>query len=257
MTSPIAAAQRRLQRHPFAVEAFFRRSLVLTYALRPAVLAGFLGPGMELDEHQGWGFLAIAMVETEDLRPRSLPRWLGRNFFLSGYRIFVRIRRPGRGPLRGLLILRSDTDRAFMATLGNVFTHYGYRLARVEVDARPQQLAIRVHSRDHEADLDVVAQLSHTPAALPAASPFESLEAARNFAGPLPFTFSYDAHVNKIVVVKGVRKHWEPQPVQVQVNAATFLEHPRFAAGEARLANAFYLQEVPYAWKPGYLQEVG
>src|SRR5688572_15112881 len=103
-----------LRRHPFAVDAFFRRSLVLTYAVPRAALLELVGPGLELDTYDDWGFLAIAMVQTEGLRPRGFPRWLGRDFFLSGYRIFTRFARPGHPTLRGLRILRSDTDRAMM-----------------------------------------------------------------------------------------------------------------------------------------------
>src|SRR5215472_6465321 len=98
-----------LQRHPFGVEAFFRRSLVLTYAVPQSILTPLLGPGLELDTYEDWGFLAIAMVETQALRPRGFPTWLGRDFFLSGYRIFSRFARPGKQTLRGLRILRSDT----------------------------------------------------------------------------------------------------------------------------------------------------
>ena len=53
-----------VQRHPFAVEAFFERSLVLTYAVPSAVLTPLAGQGLELDTYDGWGFLAIAMVQT-------------------------------------------------------------------------------------------------------------------------------------------------------------------------------------------------
>jgi uncharacterized protein YqjF (DUF2071 family) len=122
----------RLRRHPFAVEAFFRWSLVLTYALPERVLRPMLPPGLDLDTYDGWGFLAIALVQTEGLRPKGFPRLLGRDFFLSGYRVFARFARPGKQSLRGLRILRSDTDRSAMVTLGNLFTHYGYRLAQVK-----------------------------------------------------------------------------------------------------------------------------
>src|SRR5678815_190915 len=108
-----------LQRHPFAVEAFFQRSLVLTYAMPASMLAPLAGPGLELDAYGEWGFLAIAMVQTLNLRPRGFPTWLGRDFFLSGYRIFTRFVRPQKQTLRGLRILRSDTDRATMARMGN------------------------------------------------------------------------------------------------------------------------------------------
>jgi hypothetical protein len=246
----------RLQRHPFAVEAFFRRSLVLTYALPAAALQGLIGPGLELDTYEGFGFLAIALVQTEHLRPQGLPTWLGRSFFLSGYRVFTRFARPGRPVLRGLRILRSDTDRRSMQVMGNLFTHYGYRYAKVEqtVSADGGTFAVRVRTTAREADLDVEADLGRRPAPLPEGSPFHSLEDARHFAGPLPFTFGYDAAAKKMVVVKGVRKVWDPQPVQVRVNEATFLDGAPFSAAKPRLANTFYLESVPYSWMPGTLE---
>lgn len=247
---------KRLQSHPFAVEAYFRRSLVLTYAVPKSALADFVDPGLELDTYDEWGFLAIAMVQTEGLRPRGFPTWLGRDFFLSGYRIFTRFHRPGQSTLRGLRILRSDTDRAMMARLGNLFTKYHYRLAQVSVSASPESLAVSVRTPQSEADLELEADLTSIPAALPPGSPFRSLEDARKFAGPLPFTFSYDASRQRMVVIKGVRTEWNPQPVRVEVRRATFLESPRFSQVDVRLANAFYLEGVPYTWMPGVLEKV-
>ena len=96
----------------------------MAYALPKEAVARMVGPGLEVDAYDDWGFVAIAMVETQALRPRGFPQWLGRDFFLSGYRIFTRFVRPGQPTLRGLRILRSDTDRALMASFGNIFTHY-------------------------------------------------------------------------------------------------------------------------------------
>src|SRR4051812_14726302 len=97
-----------LKRHPLPVSAYFRNSLVLTYAFPSAILEPLLPAGLVLDTYQGFGFLAIAMVETECLRPSFLPASLGRGFFLSGYRIFARL--AGATSQRGLRILRSDTN---------------------------------------------------------------------------------------------------------------------------------------------------
>lgn len=243
-----------LRRHPFPVEAHFAWSLVLTYALPASVLRPLIGPGLELDTFGDDGFLAIALVQTEQLRPRGLPSFLGRDFFLSGYRIFTRFTRPGKQSLRGLRILRSDTDRASMVGLGNLFTHYGYRHARVEIEKSPTRLKIDVATPDHEADLHVVADLSSRPAPLPEGSPFATLKEARTFAGPLPYTFSYDERSQRMVVVRGLRKAWDPQPVRVEVTNASYLERQPFASAAPRLANAFYLEHVPYSWKAGTLE---
>ena len=228
---------------------------MLTYAVPRAALADLVDPGLELDTYDDWGFLAIALVETLNLRPRGFPKWLGRDFFLSGYRIFTRFVRPGQPTLRGLRILRSDTDRRSMVRLGNLFTHYGYRLAQVRTRNENGQYEIVVRTKGREADLHIVADLASRPAALPTTSPFRTMEDARSFAGPLPFTFSYDEKLRKMVVIKGLRAAWDPQPVHVEVHEASYLEQPRFAA--ARLANAFYLESTPYRWKAATLEATG
>jgi uncharacterized protein YqjF (DUF2071 family) len=248
-----------LRRHPFAVDAFFRWSLVLTYALPPGVLRPLLPRGLTLDTHgegaDECGFLAVALVQTERLRPKGWPAALGRSFFLSGYRIFARFPRSGRPALRGLRILRSDTDRWLMAHLGNLFTHYGYRHARVHVQRAGDRLTIDVVSRDRDADLHVEADLA-TAATPPADSPFRSLADARRFAGPLPHTFDADADPSKMLVVQGVRESWDPRPVTILAHTSSFLAGRQFAGATRRLANAFFVENVPYAWRPGRLEDI-
>ena len=245
-----------LRRHPFAVEAYFEWSLVLTYALPRSVLAPLLATGLELDCYDEWGFLAIALVQTRELRPKGAPKWLGQRFLLSGYRIFARFARPGKQSLRGLCILRSDTDRRSMVWLGNAFTRYHYRKAKVELTTSDDRIEVKLHTPHSEADLHVTADLTSRPAPLPPSSPFRTLAEARSFAGPLPYTFSYDASVGKMVVIRGLRKAWDPEPVQVDVKRASYLERAPFAGSAARLANAFYVKGIPYAWKAGKLEAI-
>lgn len=245
----------RLRCHPFAVEAYFRWSLVLTYALPARVLQPLLPRGLTLDTYDQWGFLAIALVQTEDLRPKGLPRALGRDFFLSGYRVFTRFVRPGNQSLRGLRILRSDTDRRAMVRLGNLFTHYGYRLARVAIERDGDRLGLSVKTPEREADIDVDVDVG-CASELPEGSPFRSIDDARKFAGPLPYTFDLDERTGKMIVVRGLRKAWNPRPVRVLSHAASFLERSDLAAGGPRLANAFYVENVSYAWKAGVLEEI-
>src|SRR5580704_7498600 len=152
-----------LKRHPFPVQAFFRQSLVLTYAFPSATLRPLLPPGLALDTYGEYGFLAIALVETEKLRPSFLPEALGRDFFLSGYRIFTRLRSPG-GSLRGLRILRSDTNHRWMVGAGNLLTHYHYCLCQAELSERPGEIEWNIRTPGQEADLQVIAYIDDQPA---------------------------------------------------------------------------------------------
>jgi uncharacterized protein YqjF (DUF2071 family) len=243
-----------LKRHPFAVKAFFRHSLVLTYAVEPAALEPLLPAGLALDTWRGCGFLAIALVETEGLRPGFMPGATGRDFFLSGYRIFTRLNTGNAGGAsskRGLRILRSDTDSRLMAWAGNRLTHYNYRLCRVAREESDGAIAWRITTPNAEADLEVTARIGDKPAALPAGSPFANEAEARRFAGPLPYTFDYERETHSIIAIHALRQQWNPQPVEVEVRKNTFLEREPFLSARPVLANAFYVSNVPYCWERG------
>src|ERR1051326_8774556 len=239
-----------LKRHPFPVTAFFRQSLVLTYAFPTAVLEPLLPPGLVLDTYGEYGFLAIAMVQTERLRPSFMPAVLGRDFFLAGYRIFTRLGHD-TSSLRGLRILRSDTNRQLMVSAGNLLTHYHYHLCSVKLTQRPEEFEWSIYTPREEADLDVVAHVAAGPAPLPAGSPFANEKDARRFAGPLPYTFDYEAETHSIIRIRGVREAWNPQPVAVEVRKNNFLRQEPYCHVKPIFANAFYVHDIPYRWERG------
>ncbi|HEV8268934.1 MAG TPA: DUF2071 domain-containing protein, partial [Thermoanaerobaculia bacterium] len=220
------------------------------------VLTPLLPPGLTLDAYEGWGFLAIAMVKTRRLRPAFLPAFLGRDFFLSGYRIFARHRTAEGRELRGLRILRSDTDSRWMTFFGNLLTHYNYRKCDVDERRTPDELQLSIATPEAEADLSLRARLSATAAAPPKGSPFPDLDVARRYAGPLPFTFDYERATHSIVMIQGVRSNWNPRPVEVEVEKNTFLTQGRFAGVPATLANAFCIEDIPYSWKRGVREKL-
>jgi hypothetical protein len=233
------------------IRAHLAASLVLAYAVPEEVLQPLLAPGLQLDTYGGFGFLAIAMVQTRSLRPAFLPASCGFNFFLAGYRIFTRYRTAAGRTLRGLRILRSDTDQWSMRVFGNLLTHYGYELSRCHVRRTEESYAVEIRTPHGDADLQVEADLAKEPMSPPPGSPFPDLREARKFAGPLPFTFDYEQQTHSIIRVEGVRQKWNPRPVAVKVHRNAFLEREAFRSAGAILANAFYLENVPYSWKPG------
>jgi hypothetical protein len=242
----------QLKRHLLPVSAHFDSTLVLAYAVPQELLKPLLSPGLELDCFGEFGFVAVAMVQTRALRPTFLPPMFGQSFFLSGYRIFTRYTTKQGRHLRGLQILRSDTDKPLMRIAGNFLTHYNYCLAKVHLENAPQTLRIEVQTPRRVADLKVVAHLDET-GVLPDGSPFPDIETARRFAGPLPYTFDFERQTGSMILVKGVRKAWEPKAVRVEVERATFFD--RFG-GQAKLANAFYLSDVPYRWEVGRVEKL-
>jgi hypothetical protein len=194
----------QLFRHPFGVEAFFEHSLVLSYAAPKELLAPRLPPHLELDTFgNDLGFIAAAFVDTRNLRPHGFPTWLGRDFLLAGYRIFVRYRDARGRRLRGLYILRSETNRWQMQILGNIFTSYSYRRSALTMSTTSRNISV---SSPNGLVVEATIPNEGEIPALPELSPFSSWKEARRYSGPLPFTFSFDSRRSEMAVVQGVRE---------------------------------------------------
>ena len=240
-----------LKNHPFAVEAFFESSLVLTFAVPKDQLQRLIPPCLSLDTfNDKWAFVAIAMVQTKALRPKGFPEFLGNDFFLIGYRVFVRFNNHAGKSLRGLYILKSETDKRKMEFLGNIFTHYNY--TTTDIHQKRQAETIEINSKKSGFHIKV----EHLPGeniALPAGSPFADWKMARRFAGPLPFTFTYNPGSGEVLVIEGVRKHWDPKPVNVSEHHFSFIDDLKLT--DVRLANAFIIRDVPYYWKKGKIEQ--
>ncbi len=238
-----------LKNHLFPVEAFFESSLVLTFAVPKAELESFLPPCLTLDTFEDkWAFIAVAMVQTIGLRPKGFPEFLGNDFFLMGYRIFVRYTNTAGKRLRGLYILKSETDKNKMEFLGNLFTHYNY--STTDITQIKTATTTEIKSKKSKFNL----QISNTTEAiaLPKDSPFSDWKTARRFAGPLPFTFTYDAAKKTVLIIEGVRQNWQPTPVQVNEYNVDFVTQLNLKG--IVLANAFVIQNIPYYWKKGKIE---
>ena len=198
-----------LKNHPFAVQAYFDSSTVLTYAVPMEQLAHRIPECLQLDTYEDkWGFVAVAMVQTRELRPMGFPRFMGNDFFLIGYRIFVRYQDVRGKRLRGLYILKSQTDKKKMERLGSIFTQYNYDTIDIGQAQNGSQLEISSQSADFRILLDT--EVENPP--LPTGSPFPDWKTARRYAGPLPFTFTYKPERKEVLIVEGVRQNWKPAP---------------------------------------------
>lgn len=241
-----------LFRHPFAVEAYFKHSLVLAYAVPAEHLRERLPPYLEVDTFEDrLGFVAAAFVDTRGLRPKGFPAFFGRDFILAGYRIFVRYRDARGRRLRGLYILRSETNKTQMCILGNLFTSYKYHHVPLTFASTPESLTITTAN-----GLDVSASIAIPveEVALPHGSPFSSWKEARRYSGPLPFTFSYHGPRSEMVVVEGVREGWQPRPVEILRARVPTIEE--LGLPDCQLANAFLVSDIPYCWKAGVVERL-
>jgi hypothetical protein len=191
------------------------------------------------------------------LRPKGFPEFLGNDFFLIGYRVFVRYTTSEGKKLRGLYILKSETDSKKMSFMGNIFTHYNYQTTDItfqkhensQKNENLQEAATTLKVYSQKSALQVEVKLGDETTQLPQNSPFKDWKEARRFAGPLPFTFTYNEISKEVLIIEGVREDWIPKPVQILASEVGFIRDKNFK--EIVLANAFVIQNIPYYWKKG------
>ena len=239
-----------LKNHPFAVETHFESSTILTFAIPKEELEDFIPECLELDTFQNkWAFMAIAMVKTKGLRPKGFPKFIGNNFHLIGYRVFVRYTNSAGKKLRGLYILKSETNKKKMEFLGNIFTHYNYSTTDIfeahksnfkVIKSIKSKFILKINTKVKEIDL-------------PVNSPFKNWKEARRFAGPLPFTFTYNKEKREVLIIEGVRQNWKPKPIEIVDYNFLFINKCNFQ--NSILASAFVIENIPYYWKKGKIEK--
>jgi len=235
-----------LKNHPFAVEAHFESSVVITFAVLKEQLEPLIPECLQLDIFQDkWAFIAVAMVQTKDLRPKGFPKFMGNDFFLIGYRVFVRYTNKAGKRLRGLYILKSETDTKKMEILGNTFTHYNYTTTHITQSDQNDLKEIKSTTSNFKITLNT----AQDDNLLPENSPFTNWKEARRYAGPLPFTFTYNTRTKEVLIIEGVRQHWKPKPITVSNYEFSFLK--TLNLDNVILANAFIINDIPYRWKKG------
>ncbi|MGR7813452.1 DUF2071 domain-containing protein [Lacinutrix undariae] len=236
-----------LKNHPFAVQADFETSIVLTFAVPKEELQSMIPECLELDTFKNkYAFIAVAMVKTKHLRPKGSPKFMGNDFYLIGFRIFVRYTTNKGKRLRGLFIIKSETDKLKMEIMGNIFTHYNYTTTDINDTQTKNLRVIQSIKSNFKIELNT-SKTDKTP--LPNKSPFLNWKEARRFAGPLPFTFTYNEDTKEVLIIEGVRQNWKPRPININHFHIEFLKNLELK--NVVLANAFIIKDIPYQWRKG------
>ena len=130
---------------------------------------------------------------------------------------------------------------------GNIFTHYNYTTTDISINTSAQFKTIS----SIKSEFNLKIEKTESEIELPANSPFSDWKEARRFAGPLPFTFTYDEKKKTVLIIDGVRTNWTPKPLKVADFNFKFLEQ----FPDKILANAFEITNVPYYWKKGKTEQ--
>jgi hypothetical protein len=136
-----------------------------------------------------------------------------------------------------------------MEWMGNIFTHYNY--TTTDILQKEENHSTEISSAHSNFKVKIIK--TEEDIALPENSPFTDWKEARRFAGPLPFTFTYNPISKEVLIIEGVRQNWTPAPVKVIDYDFAFLDSLKL--DHPLLANAFVVRNIPYYWKKGKMEK--
>ena len=93
-----------------------------------------------------------------------------------------------------------------MEFMGNIFTHYNYTTTDINQNENINSKEISSIKSKFKVTIDKTEE----EISLPENSPFTDWKEARRFAGPLPFTFTYNPTTKEVLIIEGVRQNWTP-----------------------------------------------
>ena len=132
--------------------------------------------------------------------------------------------------------------------MGNIFTHYNYTTTDI-IQIQNNHIT---EINSIQSKFKITFETPTEEVLLPQNSPFKDWKEARRFAGPLPFTFTYNQDKKEVLIIEGVRQNWIPNPIKV-IDYNIPLLHD-LNLNQITLANAFVIKNIPYFWKKGKIE---
>lgn len=134
-----------------------------------------------------------------------------------------------------------------MEFFGNIFTHYNY--STTDINQSIKNNIRTLYSTKSKFNIQIEGSEENEEVQLPDNSPFSDWKTARKFAGPLPFTLSYNEQKGTVLIIQGVRSNWKPKPIKIKSYEIDFINQFNFKG--IQLANAFEIRDIPYEWQKG------
>ena len=218
-----------------AIASRFASSVVIAFPVDPTALDGVVSDRFSIELYEGVAYVAVAVVDQRDTRPKRLPGLVGAQMDLIEYLVFVRYRSVVTGRLlKGFVLLASETNSCLGARLAHWFTPY--RLKRIDLR---QQVGV------NEVLVDSKAVGLHLRARR-VVQPQLAIERFGDVARPRSFNFA-DLGQKGVVINRGILKGWYPEVLEldeVQVPLFDELALPNLGKPIAMLAT-----DVNYVFK--------
>jgi hypothetical protein len=231
------------------------RRILVNYRVDPFYLQRLLPAPFRPKLIHGTGLAGICLIRLNQVRPRSVPSFLGLTSENAAHRIAVVWEE--NGTIReGVYIPRRDTSSPLNTLVGSTLFSGVHHHAHFRVSEQGDTFRIQYASDDGDTSVEVAATLaSH----LPRSSIFASLEEASAFFEPGRLGYSVTRERGRLDALELRCQNWKMEPLDLTTARSSFFDdHRQFPPGAAELDGALLMRGIRHEWhvrEPFHLPE--
>jgi len=229
-----------------SVEGVIRRRILVNFRVDPEVMRAQIPARFTPKLHAGRAIAGICLIRLEEIRPRSLPAFVGLASENAAHRVAVRWTGDDGGEKEGVFIPRRDTSSAMNRIAGGRLFPGEHHLAAFEVNCSGDAIRLEMESSDGQVAVRVRGK---TAAGLPAKSSFSSVAEASAFFEPGSLGYSATSDPSRFDGVELKTKTWKVEPLAIEeVYSSYFSDELRFPKGSVDFDCALLMRNIAHEW---------
>jgi hypothetical protein len=230
------------------VHGVIGRRLLVNFRVEPTVIQRHLPAPFRPKLHDGHAVAGICLIRLENIRPLRFPRMLGLSSENAAHRIAV-VWDDDAGSHEGVYIPRRDTGSLMNHLAGGRLFPGEHHRASFRVEEAADRIALTMSSADGLVHVDVAGRIADQ---LPAASIFQTLDAASQFFEPGSIGYSATASGSRLDGVVLKTHSWKVAPLAIERVSSTYFEDRMlFPAGSVTFDCALIMRNIAHEWHAG------
>ncbi|HET6572152.1 MAG TPA: DUF2071 domain-containing protein [Fimbriiglobus sp.] len=221
------------------------RRVLANYRVEPDVLARLLPVPFRPKLIRGQAVAGICLIRLRNVRPRSLPAWLGISSENAAHRAAVEWDEGG-AVREGVYIWRRDTGSRLNALAGGRLFPGVHHHASFDVEEAGDTLRVALRSDDGVTAVSVAGRVSDR---LPASSVFGSVAEASAFFAAGSVGYSPAADPARLNGLELRYRGWRVEPMEVaEVRSSFFDDRARFPPSSVAFDCALVMRGIEHEW---------
>ena len=221
------------------------RRILVNFRVDPDVLARVLPYPFRPKLIHGVGMAGVCLIRLKQVRPRSLPAFLGVSSENAAHRVAVCWEQAGQ-TREGVFIPRRDTSSRLNTLAGGRLFPGEHHHARFRVEERGDNYSVAMDSDDGRTRLAVEGRLA---AELPRTSVFGALQEASDFFQRASVGYSATSCAGVFDGLELRSFSWEVCPLEVRrVESSFFGDRTLFPEGSVEFDCALLMRGIEHEW---------